>query len=120
MRFDAKITSSAGDYKRRISQAAIRNLIALGGGSAVTAIQQRFLGLFKQFGYAEIGWRCKLRGNICLMSGIESLTHDDSYMLIKGSGIPAINITGYNRKVDWHELLKRLKQAIKSGSPVIH
>lgn len=120
VRFDAEITSSAGDYTRRISQAAIRNLIALGGGSAVTAIQQRFLGLFEQFGYAEIGWRCKLRGNICYMGGIESLTHDDSYMLIKGSGIPAINITGYNRKVDWHELLRRLKQAIESGTPVIH
>ena len=41
-------------------------------------------------------------------------------MLIKGSGIPAITITGYNRKVDWPELLERLRHAIESGNPIIH
>lgn len=120
VKFDAKLASSAGDYKRRISQAAIKNLIALGGGLAVTAIQKSFLGLFEQFGYAEIGWSCKLRGSVCNMGGIGPATHDGGYMLIKGSGIPAITITGYNRKVDWPELLERLRHAIESGNPIIH
>lgn len=121
VKFDAKLASSAGDYKRRISQAAIRNLIALGGESAVTAIQKSFLGMFEQFRYAEIGWGCKLRGHICYMSGIKSAFRDDKgYVLVKGSGIPAITITGYNPEVDWLELLKRLERAIESGSPVIH
>lgn len=120
VKFDAKLFSSAGDYKRRISQAAIKNLIALGGGLAVTAIQRSFLGLFEQFGYAEIGWSCKLYGNVCNMGGIGPATRDGGYMLIKGSGIPAITITGYNRKVDWPELLERLRHAIRSGNPIIH
>jgi len=120
VKFDAKLSSSAGDYKRRISQAAVRNLIALGSGLAVTAIQKSFLGLFEQFGYAEIGWSCKLRGSVCNMGGIGPVTHDGGYMLIKGSGIPAITITGYNREVDWPELLRRLRHAIESGNPIIH
>jgi len=121
VRFDAKLASSAGNYKRRISQAAIKNLIALGGGGAVIAIQRSFLGLFGQFSYAEIGWRCKLRGHICQMGGIESAASDGkSYVLVKGSGIPAITITGYNPEVDWPELLKRLERAVESSNPIIH
>lgn len=120
VKFDAKLASSKGDYKRRISQAAIKNLVALGGGLAMTAIQNSFLGLFEQFSYAEIGWSCKLRGSVCNMGGIGPVTHDGGYMLVKGSGIPAITITGYNREVDWPELLERLKHAIRSGDPIIH
>ncbi|MXS85731.1 hypothetical protein ABO04_07380 [Nitrosomonas sp. HPC101] len=121
VKFDAKLASSVGDYKRRISQAAIKNLVALGGESTVTAIQKSFLGMFEQFRYAEIGWNCKLRGHICYMSGIKSASRDDKgYVLVKGSGIPAITITGYNSEVDWLELLKRLRHAIESGNPVIH
>jgi len=121
VKFDAKLASSAGDYKRRISQAAVKNLIALGGSSAVSVIQKNLLGMFEQFRYAEIGWGCKLRGRVCYMSGIEPFSRNNKgYVLVKGSGIPAITITGYNSDVDWHELLRRLDQAIESGAPVIH
>jgi hypothetical protein len=121
VRFDARLISSPGDYKRRISQAAIENLTALGGASAVTAIQKSFLSFFEQFRYSRIGWRCKLRNNICQMGGIEPLPdNEQGYVLVKGSGVPAITITGYNREVDWPELIKRLENAIKSGNPIIH
>ena len=120
VKFDAKLSSSKGNYERKISQAAVDNIIALGGGLAMTAIQRSFLGLFEQFGYAEIGWSCKLRGSACNMGGIGPTALDGGYMLIKGSGIPAITITGYNQKVDWPELLGRLRHAIESGNPIIH
>ena len=121
VKFDAKLASSAGNYKRRISQAAVKNLIALGGSFAVTVVQRSFLGMFEQFSYAEIGWGCKLRGRICYMSGIRSPSKSNAgYVLVKGSGIPAITITGYNSEVDWPELLKRLEHAIESGAPIIH
>lgn len=61
------------------------------------------------------------------MGGIETADYaqyavdqTEDYMLVQGSGIPAINITGYNRLVDWHELVKRLSNAIESGNPAIH
>lgn len=77
--------------------------------------------MFEQFSYAEIGWGCKLRGRICYMSGIRSPSKSNAgYVLVKGSGIPAITITGYNSEVDWPELLKRLEHAIESGAPIIH
>lgn len=121
VKFDAVLTSSPGDYKRRISQAAVENLTALGGQSAVTAIQNSFLSFFKQFRYAELGWRCKLQNNVCQMSGIRPWTESaQNYVLVKGSGIPAITITGYNRSVDWSELIKRLEHAIESGAPMVH
>jgi len=126
VKFDARLISSPGSYKKRISQAAIQNLTALGGTSAVSAIQRSFLQFFKDFSYTKIGWRCRLRGNICQMDGIDtadpgqSSDQSDAYVLVQGSGIPAITIRGYNRKIDWRELVKRLNNAIESGSPTVH
>lgn len=127
VRFDARLVSSPGSYRKRISQAAVQNLTALGGASAAGMIQRSFLQLFKDFGYKKIGWRCRLHGNICQMDGIEAtdpvqyaFNQTEDYVLVQGSGIPAINITGYNRLVDWRELVKRLNHAIESGSPTIH
>lgn len=127
IQFDVRLISSPGRYRKRISQAAIQNLTALGGASAVSTIQRSFLRFFKDFGYSQIGWHCRLRGNHCQMGGIETADYaryavdqTEDYMLVQGSGIPAINITGYNRLVDWHELVKRLSNAIENGSPAIH
>lgn len=126
VKFDARLISSPGSYKKRISQAAIQNLTALGGASAVSAIQRSFLQFFKDFSYTKIGWRCRLRGNICQMGGIDtadpgrSSDQSEAYVLVQGSGIPAITIRGYNREIDWLELVKRLNNAIESGSPTIH
>lgn len=62
-----------------------------------------------------------MRGSVCQMGGIEPASSNErGYVLVKGSGVPAITITGYNRQVDWPELIKRLEHAIKSGSPIIH
>jgi len=116
--FDARLFSSPGSYTRRISQAAIRNISALGGEGAVVAIQRSFLRFFEEFSYAEIGWRCALRFNICYMGGIES-EPETRYTLVKGGGIPAINVMGYNRNVSWQELINRLQRVTQENEPVI-
>jgi hypothetical protein len=116
--FDAHMFSSPGSYTRRISQAAIRNISALGGEGAVVAIQRSFLRFFEEFRYAEIGWRCALRFNVCYMGGIES-EPGTRYTLIKGGGIPAINVMGYNRDVGWQELISRLQRITQENEPVI-
>jgi hypothetical protein len=110
VRFDASLRSSAGNYPRRISQAAVQNISSLGGSGAAAAIQRSFLHFFEQFGYREIGWSCSLRNGVCQMGGIESEPLPHGYLIVKGGGIPAITVIGYNRNVDWDELMSRLQR----------
>ena len=116
--FNARLFSSPGDYSRRISQAAIKNISALGGEGAVVAIQRSFLRFFEEFRYSEIGWQCALRLNICYMGGIES-EPQSRYTLVKGGGIPAITVRGHNREVGWQELINRLRRITQENDPVI-
>lgn len=117
--FDAMVRSSPGRYPRRISQRAVQNIGALGGGGAVLAMQRGFLGFFESFGYREIGWSCQLRDGVCTMGGIDDAPHDESFVIIRGGGIPALNVIGYNRRVDWQALLARLKAAIASNAELV-
>tara|TARA_R110002073_G_scaffold317802_1_gene491503 strand:+ start:1234 stop:3240 length:2007 start_codon:yes stop_codon:yes gene_type:complete len=117
IKFDARLQSSPGSYPRRISQAAIENISALGGASASAAIQRSFLRFFEEFGYSKIGWRCSLRKNVCRMGGIEPKSQ--GYVLVKGGGVPAITVMGYNRDVGWQELINRLKRITQGGEPII-
>ncbi len=124
VKFDAQLTSSSGAYQRRISQAAIQNISALGGASAVAAIQRSFLQFFEEFAYSKIGWQCSLRNNVCRMDGIEPVSvvedhESQGYVIVKGGGIPAITVIGYNRNVDWQELIDRLKRVTQGNNPVI-
>lgn len=122
IRFDAHLYSSSGSYPKRISQAAIQNISALGGAGAVAAIQRSFLHFFDEFSYSEIGWRCALRHNICRMGGIESdeqASELQGYTIVESGGIPAITVMGYNRNVSWFELIDRLKRITEGSNPVI-
>lgn len=116
--FDASVMSSPGDYPRKISQRAVENISALGGAGAAAAIQRSFLRFFEQFGYSKIGLRCALRNGVCRMDGIESAPQ--GYVIVKGGGIPAITVMGYNRTVSWHELLDRLKRITQNNvQPIV-
>ena len=130
--FAAQVRSSAGDYPKRISQRALQNISALGGAGAAAAIQRSVLRVFETFGYQQIGWRCWLKNGVCQMGGIEadaedyvplaerlrlpgsraSLASDNAYQLVQGGGLPALNVIGYNRRVDWQELTSRLRAVI--------
>jgi hypothetical protein len=110
VKFDASLRSSAGNYPRRISQAAVQNISSLGGSGAAAALQRSFLNFFERFGYTAIGWSCSLRNGICRMGGIESEPLPHGYLIVKGGGIPAITVIGYNRNVDWEELVSRLQR----------
>jgi hypothetical protein len=117
-RFDAALRSSPGDYRKRISQRAVQDISALGGAGAGAAIQRTFLRFFDSFGYDRIGLSCKLADGICEMGGIEAVPR--GYLIVKGGGVPALNVMGYNRQVQWDELLSRLQAAIRShGGAVI-
>ncbi len=115
VRFDARIASSAGSYPRRISQRAVQNISALGGAGASAAIQRGLIGLFDTFGYRELGFRCVLRANVCRADGIAGANRaDDGFVIVRGGGVPALDVIGYNRRIDWNELVERL-QRVTSG-----
>lgn len=115
--FDATVKSSPGKYPKKISQRAVENISALGGAGAAAAVQRSVLRFFKDFNYEKIGLSCKLRNDICQMGGVESTP--GGYVIVKGSGIPAITILGYNQTVGWAELLSRVKRVTDSNTKVI-
>jgi hypothetical protein len=51
------------------------------------------------------------------MGGIEAA--ERGYYLVKGGGIPRIDIMGFNRETDWQVLVSKLKQIASGESPVI-
>lgn len=117
VRFDAKLASSPGKYRKKISQKAVENISSLGGAGGVAALQRSFLRIFENFSYDRIGLSCILQNDICTMAGVEN--NGNAYTIVKGGGIPAITVIGYNRKVDWSELLNRLKRVSQGNKAVI-
>jgi hypothetical protein len=117
-RFDARIASSDGDYPKKISQKAVQNISALGGAGAAAAIQRSYLRFFENFGYDRIGWRCKLRNGVCAMGGVDN-GNGGAYAIVKGGGIPAITVMGYNRAVSWNELVSRLKRVTQGNMQAV-
>ena len=118
VKLDVRVASSPGDYRRKISQQAVQNISALGGAGAAAALQRTFLRFFEEFGYQSIGLSCRLRNNVCEMSGVESTPQ--GYVIVKGGGIPAITVKGYNRYVGWNELLERISRVTQDNSqPII-
>jgi len=117
VQFDAVVQSSPGKYPKKISQRAVENISALGGGGAAAAVQRSFLRFFKQFNYGKMGLSCRLRNDICEMGGVESTPN--GYIIVKGSGIPAITVMGYNRTVGWSELLARVKRVTEGNTKAV-
>jgi hypothetical protein len=116
--FAARIETSPGDFGKRISQRAVQNISSLGGAGAGAAIQRSFLRFFDTFGYDRIGLSCTLVGGVCEMGGLAETS--GGYLMVKGGGLPALNVMGYNRRVGWDVLVSRLR-AIAAGNsrPVI-
>lgn len=113
VQFEAKVASSPGDYRKRISQKAVQNISALGGAGAVAALQRSYLSFLQDFGYNQIGLSCVLRNGVCAMDGVAR--RNGGYVIVEGGGIPAITVMGYNRAVGWNELLTRLKRVLQNN-----
>jgi hypothetical protein len=117
VKMDASLHSSPGNYLKKISQRAVENISSLGGAGAAAAVQRSVLRFFKEFNYEKLGLSCTLRDNICEMNGIESTP--GGYVIVKGSGIPAITVLGYNKTVGWGELVDRVKHVIDGNTKLI-
>jgi hypothetical protein len=103
--------------RHRISQKAINNLSKVGGGVG-GALQRSFLRFFEDFSYKRLGLSCRLHNEVCEMSGVSEA--ENGYYIVKGGGFPPrINVVGYTRRVDWPDLIKRLKAVSQSSEPVV-
>ncbi|MDB5805011.1 MAG: hypothetical protein JWN73_2333 [Betaproteobacteria bacterium] len=118
LKFDARVLTSPGDFKKRISQRAVQNISSIGGAGAGAAIQASFLRVFSSFGYSKIGLSCKLANGICELGGVENVANG-GFAIIEGGGVPAVNLVGYNRRVGWDELLARIKAVIDGNSKMV-
>ncbi|PPD18342.1 MAG: hypothetical protein CTY27_01875 [Methylotenera sp.] len=117
VQLDASIQTSDGKHLKKISQRAVENITALGGEGTAAALQRTFLRFFKEFNYEKIGLSCKLRQDVCEMGGVESTA--SGYIIVKGKGIPAVNVNGYTQKVSLEDLLGRIKRITDSNTKVI-
>jgi hypothetical protein len=114
---DASIQTSEGKHLKKISQRAVENITALGGEGTAAALQRTFLRFFKEFNYDKIGLSCKLRQDVCEMGGVESTA--TGYVIVKGKGIPAVNVNGFTQRISLSDLLGRLKRITDSNTKVL-
>ena len=115
--FNASFGTPKNDKSRhRISQRAIDNLSSLGGASGI--LSRSFLSVFETFRYDKIGLSCRLKNNICYMDGVEA-EGDNAYYIVKGSGLPRINVMGFQKSVNWEVLINRLKNIQSANEAVI-
>jgi hypothetical protein len=82
-------------------------------------ISRSFLRFFDDFSYKRLGLSCHLRNDVCEMAGIEDA--EQGYYIVKGGGglPPWIDVIGYTRRVDWADLLERIKAVQNSSGPII-
>ncbi|MBU2805131.1 hypothetical protein HF668_08225 [Acidithiobacillus ferridurans] len=116
--FDAQFhTVPVPGVRQEISYAAVQNLTRLGGGDGIGGFfQGLFLRMFKTFAYAHLGMGVRLRHGVAELSGVG--TEDSGFVILQGQGLPRVDIVGYNRRVNWNELLARLQTAMLGGAQV--
>lgn len=114
---DASIRTSPGRQVKKISQRAVENITALGGEGTAAAVQRTFLQFFKEFNYETIGLSCKLRQDVCEMAGVEP--NAVGYVIVKGQGLPAVNVNGYTQRISLSDLLARIKRITDGNSKAV-
>jgi hypothetical protein len=108
-KFDARLATPKGDKSRhRISAKAVSSLsnVGGGGGGVVQALQSGVLKFFDEYSYEKLGITCKLRGDVCEMAGIEPA--GVGYYIVKGAGVPRIDIVGNAGRVNWNQLMSSI------------
>ncbi|MFA7495245.1 MAG: hypothetical protein WCY67_02910 [Acidithiobacillus sp.] len=110
-------TVKTPDVSQKISYQAVQSITKLGGGDGISGFfQGMFLRLYKTFNYAHLGLGIDLKNGVAELSGVKP--ENGGFLILQGQGLPRVDIVGYNRRVDWEELLARLKIAMQTGAQV--
>ncbi|MDT8424670.1 MAG: C4-dicarboxylate ABC transporter [Methyloprofundus sp.] len=110
-------TPEKDDSRHRISQKAVENIASIGGSGAADVLSKGFLSLFSSFRYDKLGFGCYLYQGVCQLMGVEAV--DNGFYLIKGGGLPRIDVIGYNPRLNWNVLLERLRRITASDEFII-
>jgi hypothetical protein len=113
-------TPQGDKSQRRISQRAVEDLASVGGGGAAAVLSSGMLRFFEEFAYQRIGLRCVLRDGACAMSGAGDGPKGQGFYIVKGSGIPRIDVVGYRNQVSWARLVRQLAVITNSGTPTLN
>jgi hypothetical protein len=108
-------TPPDSNAKRRISQRAVENLTELGTG-VPAGLSATVLKIFDEFRYDRIAIKIALRGDTAELGGLDA--PNGGYYLVRGSGLPRIDVIGRNRQVEWKELIRRLRAIRLEGVEV--
>ena len=106
-------TPEDDDSRHRISQRAVKSITSIGGNSPSDIISRSILNFFDTFGYSSLGFGCYLHEGVCQVMGVGAAKQ--GYYIIKGGGIPRIDIIGHNPHIDWNIFLKRLSRISNSS-----
>lgn len=121
---DMHFYTPAGDKsQRRISQQAVENLASVGGGGAAAILSSGLLRFFEVFAYERIGLRCVLRDGTCAMSGAGKSNDSglgQGFYIVKGSGLPRIDVVGFRNQVSWERLVRQLIAISNSSAPTLN
>ena len=72
----------------------------------------QFIRVLNRFPYDRLGFTAHLENGVLTLDGIAPAKDgSDGYYLVKGRGVPHLDIIGHTREIDWQELLNRLKSA---------
>jgi hypothetical protein len=115
-RFDLHLYTPQGSQaRRRISQRAVENLTELGTGIPA-GLSATVLKIFDEFRYDNIDIRVALRGDTAELGGLAA--PNGGYYLVRGAGLPRIDVIGRNRQVGWKDLIRRLKNIRLEGAQI--
>ena len=114
--FDARLYSTPDDTsKKLISAKAVGSISTVAGGGAgvIQQLQSGVLKFFDDYRYERLGIACRLENDVCTMSGIEPAR--TGYYLVKGRGVPRIDVIGNQGEVAWPQLVSQLSSGIRNG-----
>jgi hypothetical protein len=117
--FDLTIATPRGDKSRhRISQRAVQSLSNIGGsgGGVAAAMQSGALRFFDEFRYDRLGLNCRLRNDVCQMSGAGPA--GTGFYIVKGAGLPRIDIIGNNHRVAWLTFISQAANALSNPGEI--
>jgi len=115
--FDGYLQNPVDDDRRhRISQKAVDNLSAIGGGIG-GALSRGFLSIFKEYSYDRLGLHCRLSNGVCAMKGVAP-AENGFYIVTRGGLLPpwidvkgSGNMLGDGRYgVAWSDILLGFKR----------